>query len=300
MKKFLLPFALLLSVFMLFSCESKRAENGDLLFGLDDVPVTGGGGTSGNTKLLSKVTAVDDEGLLTTITYTYTAGKLTAAKYVSEESTEEFTLIYDGTTLTKLNVKKDDGVDVLTSYLDLTYDSGRLVSASGKMEAEGSTELMRNETVFSYNPAGKTNKIVTFLKSEDPDNPGQYINVNSLTSDLQYSGDNISYWKLSMETFMSGPIVIPPMIVEINLSNYDTQKNPFATLPQAFTLAGAHFNSSTNSINGLSKYNYKSVTAVTMGVSQNFTVTYAYDSDGYPVKSTGSDGSVINFEYIIP
>lgn len=297
MKKTIQVFAIIFSIITVFSCESKRDLNGDLLFGLNPTEDDGNNPQPGTKKYLKKITATYSDGEQSVMIYNYENGKLISAKLEEEESTEDLSLTYDGDVITKLVVKENDGSSVITTYLDLIYTNSKLMSASGKMETEDSTEVMRNETTFSYNNSGVLNKIETLYKGEDIDNPGQYITSYSITSDVLFNSNNISSWKLTTQSISEPPITIPPIIVQSNFSSYDTMKNPFASFPEAFTLASAHFTTSTNSILGLSKNNYKTVAIEVMGTSQTATINYTYDNEGYPTSAVYSDGGIIKFEY---
>jgi len=297
MKKTIQVFAIIFSVITVFSCESKRDLNGDLLFGLNPTEDDGNDPQPGTKKYLKKITATDSDGEQSVMIYNYENGKLISAKLEEEGNTEDFSLTYDGDVITKLVVKEKEGSDVIISYLDLIYNNGKLTNASGKMETEGSIELMRNETSFSYNNSGIVNKIETLYKMEDIDNPGQYITTFSMTSEVLFNSNNISSWKFTTETISEPPITIPPIVLLTKFNSYDNMKNPYASFPEAFTLASTHFTTSTNSLMGLSQNNYKTAAIEVMGTSQNITINYTYDNDGYPTSATNSDGSTIKFEY---
>ena len=71
MKKILHLFTFLIGLTILFSCESSRAENGDLLNGITG---TESGPGSSNDKVLKKVTSTDSDGISSVINYNYNAG----------------------------------------------------------------------------------------------------------------------------------------------------------------------------------------------------------------------------------
>ena len=86
MNKILHVFSFLFAIMVLYSCESSRAENGDLLNGVNGGTESGpgsGGGTSDD-KVLKKVTSIDSDGIASVISYNYNAGKLTTVKVESD------------------------------------------------------------------------------------------------------------------------------------------------------------------------------------------------------------------------
>lgn len=294
MTKLINIFSFLFAAFLLFSCEPSRAENGDFLFGVNPGETGGGGeggGTGGNTKRVKKQTIVDDAGAVSFFEYNYTGNKLTSVHSEDEGEISDYTLVYTGETITKLIVVQKDQGETTTSTLDLVYQNGKLASSSGNMETQGA-EINKNVSSYSYDTSGKLKKISTSIQS-DAMNPGTYVELFSLVSDFIFTGNNISTWKFTLTPAPTPPITFPPIIVTSNVSSYDTNKNPLATLPEAFTIAGAHFMTSTNSAFGLSANNYKSVNVG--GVSGVY--SYTYDTDGYPTKAT-SDGATITYEYI--
>ena len=297
MNKVLHVFSFLFAIMVLYSCESSRAENGDLLNGIEGTgtaPGTGGG--SNTDKVLKKVTIVDSEGISSVFTYNYTAGKLTTAHFEGDGEKTDYTLSYENNLLSKLTILQDDGSTELTTTLNLTYNGGKVAMASGNMTG-GGQELMRNETNFLYDSTGKLKKVDTVMLMEDLDNPGTYKPATKMVSDLLFTGNNLSQWKMTMTTIAPPPIVIPPIVFDIKLSNYDSNKNPWATLPVEFTIAGGHFMTGTNAFTGLSMNNYKTVSVTSSGGNDGGTYAYTYDSAGYPTKAVSAEGT-LTFEYI--
>lgn len=291
MNKFINIFTFIFAAFLLFSCEPTRDANGDYLSGIENPGETGGGGSTGNTKRVKKQTIVDDAGAVSFFEYNYTGTKLTSVHSEDEGEISDYTLKYTGEILTQLIVVQKDGSDTTKSTLNLTYQNGKLISSSGNMETDG-TELNKNVTSYTYETSGKLKRISTSIQS-DGMNPGTYVEIFSLVSDFIFTSNNISTWKFTLTTAPTPPITFPPIIVTSTVSSYDTNKNPLATLPEAFTIAGAHFMTSTNSAFGLSANNYKSVNVG--GVSGVY--TYTYDADGYPIKAA-STGATISYTYI--
>lgn len=295
MKKLLNIFSFIFCAVILFSCEPSRAENGDFLFGVQNPGETGGGtgggGNTGSTKRLKKQTVVDPQGLTSYFEYNYTGDKLTSVHGDDDGDISDYTLNYTNNILTQLIVKEDDGSDVSTTTLNLVYQNGKLISSAGNIVSQG-TEINKNVTSYTYNTNGTLKKISTSIQSEAA-NPGTYVEMFSLISDFIFTGNNISTWKFTLTAAPMPPITIPPIIITANVSSYDTFKNPLATLPEAFTIAGAHFMTATNAAFGLSTNNYKTVNVE----GESATYVYTYDADGYPTKATSENGT-ISYEYI--
>lgn len=288
MKNTIQIFVLFLSLTTIFSCESKRDIDGDLLIGLHDHDPNNGENPPA-IKHLSKVTKTDADGEQSINTYNYTDGKLTSATISADGSTEDFTLTYDDEKITKLTVINSDGTATSTTDLTLTYlENGKLDSAIGTTKTEGSAEIWQNENIFSYAGSGKLSKIETTIKKDDPENPGEYIEVSSQTSEISFNSNNVSFWRFNSSA---------PLQMQTTFGDYDNFRNPFASLPSAFILASAHFNISGNGIIGLSGNNFRTTQVIINSKSQENTISYKYDADGYPTHATYSDGSTIEFEY---
>ena len=298
MKNFIPIFLLLFGALFLFSCDSKRTDEGDLLFGLNDTPISDDPPTSTeHTKLLSKYVFTSIDGYKTTATFTYSAGVLISSKLVEEEeeTTTNFSLVYNGSALSQINITSDDGTGVVEIKLPLHYENGKLISANGTVGS--GTETLPIENLFQYNASGKLVKAVTNFKGPSMDNPDEMVTFNFLESNLQYSGNNLSYWKLTTGFPPVGPITIPPIVIETTFSNYDTNKNPFNSLPEVFNIATAHFTSSSVGPIGISKNNFKKMNVLAMGVTQAANYAYEFDGAGYPTKGTTEQGT-ITYEYI--
>lgn len=292
MKKLLTIFPFLLSLFVFFSCEPGRTENGDLLFGLNHNPQTGGGsGTgSGTTKYLHKVTGPDDAGGNITFTYNYALGKLINVR--SSDSSVSYDLMYDGNNISKIKVVQDDGGLVTTTDFNISYTNGRFSEAKGA--GSESTGNSFTNTITPTYAAGKVSKIVSKMVGKDISDPNVTYEMFTLQSDITYSGNNISVWKSTMSVPPVPPVTIPPIVITANLSDYDSNKNPFNTLPEVFNIVSSVFGSETTSVTGFSANNYKKVSVE----GQTATYTYTYDSDRYPTKAVGTAGAgTLTFEY---
>lgn len=297
MKNIFYYLTLVFGMFMLSSCDpSQDQTNGDFLNGVTYENNTNNGGNNGGvTKFLSKVTSVDSDGEQTTVDYIYTSNKLTSIKSQFDDGSETAVLTYKNNEVSHVEITSTESGETTLIKLDLIYNGGRLTSASGTTESQG-VLLYRSTNDFTYN-GEKVSKVVTKMNVEDPGNPGQYVLEYDVTSNITYAGNNISNWKLVTSAAPSEPITIPPIVLESALSNYDANKNPFATLPVAYNILSTHYNTSTQGILGLSANNYKSLKVTAMGMSQSLAMTYTYDSDGYPKTMTSNAGDKINFLY---
>lgn len=285
--------------FILSSCSPNLEDNGDYLHGIQYDTSTDTGGDNGGsttTRFLSKVSGVDSDGEKTTVDYIYTANRLTSVKSQFDSSSEDAVLTYNSSNqITHMDITNVESGGTKTTKLDLVYESGKLKSVSGTTEY-GGTLLYKSTTEVTYS-GEKVTKVLTKMNAEDPNNPGQFILEYEVTSNLTYAGNNISNWKLATTAATAGPITIPPIVIESALSNYDTNKNPFASLPLAYNILSTHYNTSTQGMLGLSANNYKAVRVTAMGAAQSLTMTYQYNSDHYPTEMTSNAGDKLNFQY---
>jgi hypothetical protein len=285
MKNFLCYITVVFGIFTLSSCDPSQDANGDFLNGVDYTSSTGT-----TTKLLSKVSGVNSEGENTTMTYNYTSGKLISINSLVDDVKETTVLTYNGGIITHMEITNVDSGDTTLTKLDLLYSSGKLTSASGTTESDGIL-LYKSTTNVTYN-AQKVSKVVTKMNVEDPSNPGQYILAFELTSDLTFAANNISLWKLTTST-----VSIPSVVIETVLGSYDSNKNPFGTLPSAYNILSTHYSTSQQGATGLSTNNYKSLKVTALGTAQTVAVSYTYDESGYPKTMVYNNSDKLNFQY---
>lgn len=296
MKNLFYYLSLIFGILMLSSCDPNQDGNGDFLIGVDYDPNTNpGGNNGGTTKFLSKVTSVDSDGEQTTVDYIYTANKLTTVKSQFVDGSETAVLSYQNDQISHVEITTTELGETTLTKLDLIYTTGRLTSASGTTESNG-VLLYKSTNDFTYN-GEKVSKVVTKMNVEDSENPGQFVLEYDVTSNITFAGNNISNWKLATTTVPLGPISIPPIVLESELSNYDINKNPFATLPMAYNILSTHYNTSNQGILGLSANNYQAVKVTAMGVSQSLTMAYTYDEAGYPKTMNSNAGDKLTFLY---
>ena len=272
---------------LMVSCEPSTDENGDLLHGVKETPITTNPGTSTTNKNLKKIVEVDEDGETLTIDYLFVGSKLTKVTAKSTEGeSNEYNLIYANDIITKIDIVRvlEAGEPPVNISMSLTYANGKLTKAAGKGIAEG-IDMFTNTSDFSYSN-GKLSKVSTnYLMG-----PGTLF--SSLESIITYQGDNINNWKLT--TTAMG---LPPIISTIAFTSYDSYKNPFSSLPEAFNTFSTNYGMGSSAFGGLSKNNFVDASAVTMGISNSFKCVYTYDKDGYPTKGVKADGSSIAFTY---
>lgn len=290
MNKIFFLFAFVFSAFLLNSCEPNRAENGDYLFGVNDIP--GNGGSTNNvTKLLKKVTALQTGGETIEYNYAYSSNKLISV--IASDNSVSYNITYDGANISKIiRIQDDFGGDNTTEIITPTYSNGKLIKSVSEGIQSSNNNKTRNTTLFTYNVAGKAIKIVSTLVGIDISDPNTTYDLYTVQSDLTYVGNNISINKYTLQTVAVPPISLPPLVITTNLSNYDTFKNPFHSLPETFNLLTGNYESETAGFTGLSVNNYKTLTVDNESLNYNYT----YDKEGYPLIGTTEQG-VLKFEY---
>ncbi len=275
MKKTLHIFTLIFSIIILVSCEPSRAENGDLLNGLNE-NLTG----NTTTKLLKKLTVSDDSGSPVTINYFYDGIRLVSVTTSDNSSSYEIT--YDGDFISQIVYVNSDQGESVTSTLDLLYDGKILKKINEEQDTNG--EIIKSVTDITYDGMQLSQIKRTTFTNDTP--PKEAL---ILTSDLTFSGPNVSKWILTTESKIP---VIPKIVLTANITSYDDKKNPFSQLPKEFNIATLHFETSGQSILGFCKNNPKKITVA----GQTADYIYVYDSDGYPVLATVDD-ETLKYEY---
>ena len=280
MKKFLALFAFILTLFVVFSCEPNRAENGDFLFGVQNPNETGGGTGGGSTtgRLLKKMInhSLDDNGEWEdgVITYNYDGKKLISYVDDSGEATlfsynsnnkisklsssgQTATFTYSGVNLSKINTTV---AGIYTVNTDFTYEGTQL------------------------------KKAVSIQEISIPI-PGKFY----IETDYEYSGSNMVQANIKGGFYLpNGDLEMNPEVQTITFQ-YDAKKNPYQLLPKEFFIylsgiapQGAAF---------LSANNMTKVTQTIDGISEVTDYTYTYDSENYPTKMNGADEEYTLYEY---
>ena len=267
------------------SCSPNQDINGDYLLG---VSYSSNGGTNATIKNVETVTTVDAAGDKIVATYNYTRGQLTSV--TSSDNSFSYQLTYTGDDITEILYKSvdDTGKDITNTQV-LTYSAGKLTKSEGDVVFAGSGTFT-SSTIYSYD-GDKIKSIITKVKDKATSSERYTIQT-----DYGFSGSNVSNFKYSL-TYAAGPITQPPIILNITLSNYDSYKNPFGTLPMAFKLVSAQFDLENNALYGFSKNNYKTTNIKTNTDNTTVNFSYSYDTDGYPILGTSSAGTV-SFQYV--
>ena len=287
MKKIFGFLSFIFSLVILFSCEPGRDENGDLLFGLNN-DGTNGGGVSGNTRLLKKFTVTDPDGNVNTAIYTYNGTKLTSVVTNSTDNTStKIDITYNLNLVSKIiHVNTDDNGQSITSTLNMVHNGNVLTNINEEQDF-GSGEILKSNTTITYAGA----KVLKIERNTfDNDTPPKLF--STITSDLTFSGENISKSIYTIAFAPIGPITMPPLIVTANFSAYDTMKNPFVQFPKELNIAYTFLDSGGVSVEGLNVNNPKVVHA--NGQTANY--SYVYNSDGYPTSAVANVGT-FTYEY---
>ena len=237
-------------------------------------------------KVLSKVNIAEAGATPYDINYLYSSGKLTAV--TATNNSASYTLEYSGTQISKIIKTDMQGTQpqVITSIL--SYSGNVLTQITGTITDAGTVSgTFKSDLVYT---GAKPSQIKTTLFL-----PGSTVEAGKLTSDLEYSGNNLSKWVYSAEV-SAGPVVVSPVQFTATFSNYDGNTNPYRTLPFAFTVATANFDIDGAGPTGLSSNNYQTVTIQTGATSQSETRTHTVGTAGFVTK-TQSPSAAWTFDY---
>ena len=293
MKKAYHIIAFIFCVILLFSCEPRTDDNGDYLLGVNQIPGTSGGGTTAVTKQLKSVTSKDGNGEIIIYNYTYASGKLIGVK--ASDNSVSYDLFYDNDILNKINVIQDDGMITKTNFT-ITYNNGKFLKAVGLgSESSGTTFTNTLDATYTNN---KITKILSKLVGNDSADPNTTYDLYTLQSDITYIGNNIDTWKFSTAFPATPPISLPPIVINATFSDYDSYRNPFNNLPEAFNIISSLYGSDSTAVIGFSSNNYKKITVSTGVDTQSAVYTYTYDADGYPTVGVASNNlGTLTFDY---
>lgn len=275
---------------MLSSCVPNQDDNGDFLHGVEFDPTTDTG-TGGNStiKNIKKVTTVDVDGEVIIATYNYTNNKLTSI--TSNDNSFTYNISYSGDQISKIVYKTidDTGADA-TDTQNLTYSGGNLVKSEGSATSAGAV-FQKSSTNYTYN-SNKIKQIITVINDES-----NAVKLFTIQTDYTFSGNNVSSMKYTLTAEPQGPITVEPIILNAGYSNYDTNKNPYNNIPTAFKVFSSQFDLSNGFAIGLAVNNAKTfkLTSNVESLTANF--LYSYDSDGYPIIGTSSQGTIA-YEYV--
>lgn len=278
-------FFILFLVLAVFSCDSKRDTDGDLLFGVDDIPVESGSTTHKN--IIKIVETLDGES--TVIDFNYTSSKISSVHYNSPDFDNQISVNYTGDQITGLTATVTENAETTVTAYNFVYEGSKLVGANA--ETKLGTELLRkNKITLTYNTSGKLQNVTDITL-----NPTTNEEMMKNVMDVQFSGENLSLVRNAMTTN-------PPtqtIVLETRFSNFDANKNPLLTLPVPLKIALGYFVTNAGAMNvpsALSANNFKTFKTLVSGTSTTQNFTYLYDADNYPTKGT-SENYVITYTY---
>ena len=268
MKKFIGLFAFLLAMFVVFSCEPNRAENGDYLFGVQNPNGTGGGNGGGSTtgRLLKKIISHeknDETGLFedAEMTYNYSGTKLISTK---DDTGEVTTFTYNAND----KIIKIQGSNQLSTY---EY-TNNLVSKS-ITEVPGFFKVTAN---FTY-VGGRLTKTVSVQESSLPFPVKNYVETN-----YDYTGTNITKGTIKNGIYLpDGTLQMSPDTIQIAFT-YDQKKSPYSLLPKEFIFYAAGI--APQGVAFFSPNNLTKFVTTIGGVSETVNYVYEYDSENYATK----------------
>lgn len=279
MKKLLLHFGFLFSALLFVT--SCGDSTGDL------VGLPGSINNPGMpSKVLKKLTT-EEGGTSYDINYLYSSGKLTSV--TSSDNSISYALEYNGSLISKITRTVIEGTTTEVIVSNLTYTGTTLTEVNGS-RSEAGVQTNSFKTTFTY-AGGLPTQAKTEMYM-----PGTTLLLSTLTSDLQYAGNNLASWVFKIQVVNSPPVIVPDIIVTTNFSNYDSNPNPFHTLPLAFTLANCNFEFETSGPLGISVNNFKNISVTSNAGTETETGTYTYDSDGYPTQFN-TPSVVLKFQY---
>lgn len=230
-------------------------------------------------KILAKVNinANSDEEFVTT------AGVLETAIFKDEVNTNAN---YTGTvTYTNKNITNIKFVSTAPTSMNYTFDitpdsKGNIYNASCVATSVNAGAAYVSDLAFTYDTTGKLTKVLEKRKV------GGITAYNVFVENIfTYSGENIAQVAVSKGTLdINGvPNMATAVQSKYSFQNYDTQKNPYSTLPKSFFIIrglvspGHLYKASPN--NPTSKYFQLPSPAAPVNTSQSYT----YDQQGYPL-----------------
>jgi|GEM_PF-1564291 len=283
MKNTIQIFAIFFSLITVFSCDSKRDLNGDLLFGLN--PVEGDGDnnpTPAPDRLLKKmISHVYDEDMEEwedqSIILNYEDKKLVS--YEDEESGEKMDIEYNSSN----KISKITTGAAMNSVFEYSGNNISKITTTY-------TGLSTAVTTYTYN-GNKMVKSVTIMDISFP------MPVKTYTEDTyEYQGNNVTKntTKIGVYNPFTGNLEIDPGSL-ISLYEYDNKNSPYSLLPKEFTQffssispQAGFYNSANNPV--------KSTMTDQEGNTTVHTINHTYDAENYTIKSTSGDEFYI-YEY---
>lgn len=277
MKKLFFPLLLIFSIFLIFSCDSKRDENGDLLFGVDDNPITDT--ETGTSRLLKKTiehTFNDEtnEWEDITTTYNYTNNKLTS--------------VSDGVTTSTIEYNSNNKISKVTTGSEQVS----VFEYSGNNLSKITTTFTGIGTIvgtFVYN-SGKLVKIISIQDYSLPFPMKYYFEAENT-----FTGNNVTKTVVKPGIYLpNGDLQMMPDENNIFDIKYDTKKNPFNLLPKEFFIMFISIAPQGGAF--LSANNPTEIKTVNTAGTETQVSIYIYDNENYPIKMTSGEEFFI-YEY---
>ena len=223
-------------------------------------------------KLLSKITETED-GVSTVYNLTYDNNKRLTS-YKEQNNTESANFTYDANgNITKLEFVEGEG----KSVIEVTYNNG--VPASAKFRSD--SDDIEDDVIFTYKLANN-----------------QVTEITQKLGTLEYGKATITYQNgnvakvVSVITLPEGEDLeeVPNLNTTLTYA-YGSKKNMFPNAGFKFILDPM----------GLSARFFAKNEIVSEKIEGIFDATttyqYTYDSDGYPLTGTDSDGVTYKYEY---
>ena len=256
--------AFIFSLIILLSCEPRRDDNGDYLFGVNQNTESGGGSTT--QRLLKKIISHeknDETGLFEDgeLTYNYVGTKLISTK---DDTGEVTTFTYNADN----KMDKIEGSAQITTYKYADNNVSQTLT-----DIPGFSKVTAD---FTY-VGGKLTKTISVQEYTLPIPIKFYFETT-----YEYSGANMS------TGLIKSGIDLPDGTLEMNSETtqiaftYDQKKSPYSLLPKEFAyyVAGiAPQGAAFFSTNNLTKY----VTTLG-GISETINYIYEYDALDYALK----------------
>ncbi len=271
MKKLLYILGTVLSVVVLFSCEPGRAENGDLLFNVNEPNY------DWEPRFLSKVE--DSAGGNTTYSYDG-ANRLTEVNS-TQDSASQFKFNYVSDSLINAAVTYQDSTGIFTSDFTFEYNTEKLISKATGFVKQGSNKVSDFIIKVEYNGNKQPSNITSTLMPVIT--PADSIQTKN---ELGYSGDQLITWKKTVTSSGTGSDQT------ISFDIFDNNPNGFAQLPMVYRVLSAVYNEGPWAVAGFSKNNFKKITVD--GESAEY--IYKYDPKKYPTEAS-TTGKKFTFLY---
>ncbi len=270
MKKLLYILGTVLSVVVLFSCEPGRAENGDLLFNVNEPSY------DWEPRFLSKVE--DNKGGNTT--YSYDGANRLIEVNSTQNSASQFKFNYVSDSLINAAVTYQDSTGIFTSDFTFEYNTDKLVSkAKGTIKRGANTVSdILIEVIYSNKKPSTITSTLTPVST-----PADLIQTKN---ELGYSGDQLITWKKTITSSGTNSDET------ITFNVFDNNPNGFAQLPMVYRILSAVYNEGPWAVAGFSRNNFTKITVD--GESAEY--IYKYDPKKYPTEAS-TTGKKFTFLY---